>query len=110
MNGDGRYPKRLYDRVASEFADVLLSTSTELSMIPVMVGKMLAPKKKTNQRNMYTNILSERNGIGRALIQAKKPSKQHKPNALEELYPPIDPNIIPPMITPAMGAVKQVNA
>ena len=52
MKGDGRYPKRLYDRVASELAVVLLSTSTELSMIPVMVGRMLAPKKKTNQRNI----------------------------------------------------------
>ena len=52
MNGDGRYPNKLYARVARELAVVLRCTSTELSMIPVMVGNMLAPKKKTNQRHM----------------------------------------------------------
>ena len=110
MNGDGRYPKRLYARVARELAVVLRCTSTELSMMPVMVGKMLAPKKNTNQRHMYTKYLCSINGTGKAKIEAHAPSMTQRQNAFGELYPPSDPKTTPPTMTPAIGAVKQVKA
>ena len=83
--GDGRYPKRLYASVAIELAVVLRSTSTEFSIIPVIVGKILAPKKKTNQRHMYTRYLCSMKGTGKANIDAHAPSITQSPNAFGEL-------------------------
>ena len=89
MNGAGRYPKRLYDSVATELAAVRLSGWTEASMKPTSGAIIVAPKKNTNQRSKYTIYLLSQKGTGRHATQAKKPSRHARAYAFGELYPPM---------------------
>ena len=50
------------------------------------------------------------NGTGSAKMEAHAPSMTQRQNAFGELYPPKDPKMTPPTITPEIGAVKQVKA
>ncbi len=50
------------------------------------------------------------NGIGKHETHAKKPSRHARAYAFAELYPPMQLKITPPMMTPDMGAERQVKA
>ena len=58
---------------AIAFADVLLFSSTEFSMIPVTGGKMHPPKKRTNHMKIAKR-LKLTNGTGRAQTTANPPN------------------------------------
>lgn len=55
--GAGRYPKRLYARVAIELAVVLRYFSTEFNIMPVKGAIMVDPKKNTSHKNRYVGYL-----------------------------------------------------
>lgn len=55
---------------------------TEFSKIPVKLGMMKPPKKRTNHKKMITHTKLSKKGIGRALKEANKDTKKHRVRAL----------------------------
>lgn len=83
-------------------------SSTEFSIIPVMVGRTKAPKNNTNHKQMYTASLEYKNGTGIALSTAKQAMIVTRRNEPRVSYPPRQPKAHPPMNIPNRGAVRQV--
>jgi len=72
-------------------------------MIPVTGGNIAPPKKRTNHKQTPNNLKSTK-GIGKANTTARVPKKHYSFYALTVLYPPAFVVIIPPTITPDIGA------
>ena len=72
-------------------------------MIPVTGGSIAPPKKRTNHRQI-PKYLKFTNGIGRAKTTASNPKKPWSFCAFFVLYPPALVVMIPPTITPDIGA------
>ena len=74
MKGEGKYPIKLQDRLASEIATVLCLTSTVFNIIPVTIGTMKPPKKSKSQMRVAKSIKSFIKGTGRAQATASIPA------------------------------------
>lgn len=77
-------------------------------MIPVTGGRMNPPKNRSPHKHVTkrTRWSGSKKGIGRAHKTADTPATHYKICALQSLYPPKDVVIMPPIITPEIGAVK----
>ena len=73
---------------AVELALYLSPELTELSIMPVILGIMLAPKNRRSQSIIMNGQKLLNQGIGRAQHHAITPRETHSFNALELLYPP----------------------
>lgn len=76
--------------------------------MPVSVGTIAEPKKKTN--HMHVNVIFTlfKNGIGSDVNDASKPIIAQRPKDFFDVYPPRLLKVTPPMMTPIRGAVKHV--
>jgi hypothetical protein len=63
--------------LARELAEVLWYSLTELSMIPVMGGRIKPPKKRSSQMKMAKTWKFETQGMGIAERTAQIPQQQH---------------------------------
>ena len=66
IDGAGKYPNRLQQRLAREFAVDLCYQLTEFIIIPVTGGKQNPPANKRNQSKTRNTGNEFRNGIGNA--------------------------------------------
>lgn len=110
-NGAGPYPKRLYARLATELAEVLWNSDTVLSIMPVAWGRMKPPKNKTSQmqKSQPLQLSGPKKGVGKEKINAHIPMTPCIMWDFRLLYPPRYVVMIPPRITPEIGAVKVTN-
>ena len=83
-------------------------SETELSIMPVIVGRTPPPKKRTSQRHTYTAGFESRKGTGTAARIAHPALIRTRRYDPLVLYPPRHPNTHPPSNIPVSGAVKQV--
>ena len=70
IDGAGRYPIRLQQRLAKELAIDLCCQLTEFIIIPVTGGKQKPPANRTNQSNTRNTVNESKNGIGNAMREA----------------------------------------
>lgn len=72
-------------------------------------GSKKPPKKRSSHKKNPKTFKSEIKGIGNPEITAAIPTKHCKIYPFLVLYPPKYVVIIPPTITPKIGAVKLIN-
>lgn len=83
-DGAGRYPSKLYDKLANEFATVLSYNPTEFSKIPVSIGRINPPQNRSSHIKIITPIKLSMNGTGSDTTVAPNATKQEIPKACGE--------------------------
>lgn len=71
--------------MATDMAVVRISYSTMFSKMPVSVGTIAEPKKKTNQMQVKVKLTDVKNGIGNENSAAKDPIITQRPKDSFEL-------------------------